>query len=77
MDWSDRLPELMERLGDAGLVFLVKMDGEREHKRWTVVVTGKPLTERPIRVDGNTLQYCLKHALQALRAAIPTLPDLD
>lgn len=75
MTAAERVPEVLEALGDLGLVGLVKFDGERQHKRWTVVITGQPLAESLVRVDGNTLDYCLDVALAAARAKLPSIPD--
>ncbi|MGC4805596.1 hypothetical protein [Micromonospora sp. DT233] len=65
------MPELLAHLGEMGLVGLVKIDGEREHKPWTVVITGQRLGESFIRFDGNSLDYCLRHAVAALRERFP------
>lgn len=76
VSWTDRVPVVMEYLGDRGLVCLVKMDGERQHKRWTVVITGKEIAEHPVRVDGNSLDYCFDSALKVLCRLMPGLDDL-
>ncbi|MGC4771631.1 hypothetical protein ACLQ25_22025 [Micromonospora sp. DT44] len=65
------MPELLEHLGEMGLVALVKIDGERERKPWTVVISGQRLDGASIRVDGNGLDYCLKHAVAALHDRFP------
>lgn len=52
------------------------MDGERRHKCGTVVVTGKAIAEHPVRVDGNSLDYCLGSVLKILRPLVPGLDDL-
>ncbi|MFC0504325.1 hypothetical protein [Micromonospora costi] len=77
MGWDERVPELLAHLGDLGLVGLVKIDGEREHKPWTVVISGQCLNGAAIRCDGNTLDYCLRHAVAALRERLPDELDLD
>jgi hypothetical protein len=74
---AERVPEILEALGERGLVSLVKFDGERQHKRWTVVISGQPLADSSVRVDGNTLGYCLDHALATVRAKLPTIPAFD
>ncbi|GAA1788267.1 hypothetical protein GCM10009682_07990 [Luedemannella flava] len=74
---ADRVADVLAALGDLGLVSLVKFDGEREHKRWTVVITGRPLADGGVRVDGNTLDYCLDRALAAARTKLPTIPQFD
>ncbi|MEU1889122.1 hypothetical protein ABZ491_27005 [Micromonospora rifamycinica] len=71
MGWDECLPELLAHLGEMGLVGLVKIDGEREHKPWTVVIAGERLDGASIRVDGNSLDYCLRHAIAALRERFP------
>ena len=48
------------------LVVLVKVDGERDQLPWTVVVTGRQLTQDAIRRDGPTLEACLAAALMEL-----------
>ncbi|MEV0881686.1 hypothetical protein AB0I85_28090 [Micromonospora echinofusca] len=53
------------------LVGLVKIDGEREHKPWTVVISGQRLDGALIRLDGNSLDHCLRHAVAALRERFP------
>ncbi|MEU4472923.1 hypothetical protein [Micromonospora sp. NPDC023888] len=60
-----------------GLVGLVKIDGEREHKPWTVVISGQRLDGASIRLDGNSLDYCLHHAVAALRPHFPGELPLD
>ncbi|NHO82257.1 hypothetical protein HA073_14595 [Micromonospora sp. CMU55-4] len=71
MRWDECVPELLEHLGEMGLVGLVKIDGERERKPWTVVISGQRLDGASIRVDGHSLDYCLKHAVAALRERFP------
>ncbi|MEU7843466.1 hypothetical protein AB0B39_21215 [Micromonospora sp. NPDC049114] len=66
------MPELLEQLGEMGLVGLVKIDGERERKPWTVVISGERLAGAAIRVDGHSLEYCLRHVVAALH-----VPGLD
>ncbi|MEO3769506.1 hypothetical protein [Micromonospora sp. B9E7] len=65
------MPELLAHLGEMGLVGLVKIDGERERKPWTVVISGQRLNGAAIRVDGNSLDYCLRHTIAALRERFP------
>ena len=71
MTWDECVPELLGHLGEMGLVGLVKIDGERERKPWTVVITGQRLQDAPIRVDGNSLEYCLRHAVAAHHERFP------
>ncbi|MDG4814692.1 hypothetical protein O7628_04085 [Micromonospora sp. WMMD956] len=65
------MPELLAHLGEMGLVGIVKIDGERERTPWTVVISGRRLDGASIRVDGNSLDYCLRHAITALRERFP------
>ncbi|MEU6023643.1 hypothetical protein [Micromonospora sp. NPDC047134] len=51
MRWNECVPELLEHLGKMGLVGLVKIDGEREHKPWTVVISGQ---RSMVRRSGST-----------------------
>ncbi|MCG5465555.1 hypothetical protein MED01_003839 [Micromonospora sp. MED01] len=67
------MPELLEHLGEMGLVGLVKIDGERERKPWTVVISGQRLDGAVIRVDGHSLEYCLRHAVASLHERFPDL----
>ncbi|WP_422751634.1 hypothetical protein [Micromonospora sp. WMMD1219] len=62
---------MLARLGEMGLVGLVKIDGERERKPWTVVISGQRLGGASIRVDGHSLDYCLKYAVAALDERFP------
>ncbi|RKN34774.1 hypothetical protein D7044_08200 [Micromonospora musae] len=71
MRWDECVPELLEHLGEMGLVGLVKIDGERERKPWTVVISGQRLDGAAIRVDGHSLDYCLRHAVAALHDRFP------
>ncbi|MET8040239.1 hypothetical protein ABZU25_05145 [Micromonospora sp. NPDC005215] len=77
MGWDERMPELLAHLGDMGLIGLVKVDGEREHKPWTVVISGQRFDGASIRVDGNSLEYCLSHAVDALGQRFPGELALD
>ncbi len=77
MDLANRMPEVMASLGDLGLVCLVKIDGERDHHQWTVVISGELLAERFVRVDGHSLEYCLAESLSSLRELLPTIPAFD
>ena len=67
----------MTALGELGLTCIVKVDGEREHKQWTVVVSGAPLAESLVRIDGDGLEYCLAKALEKLRVIRPATPAFD
>ncbi|GHJ14068.1 hypothetical protein TPA0908_20630 [Micromonospora sp. AKA38] len=77
MRWDECVPELLEHLGEMGLVGLVKIDGEWERKPWTVVISGQRLDGAAIRVDGQSLDYCLKHAVAALHKRFPDEPALS
>jgi hypothetical protein len=71
---ADRAPEIMTALGELGLACIVKVDGERRHGQWTVVISGAPLAESFVRIDGNGLEYCLT---KALRDILPATPAFD
>ncbi|ABP55786.1 hypothetical protein [Salinispora tropica] len=71
MSWGECVPELLEHLGEMGLVGLVKIDGEREREPWTVVISGQRLDGVSIRVDGHSLEYCLRHVVTALHERFP------
>ncbi|MDW5322873.1 hypothetical protein [Plantactinospora sp. KLBMP9567] len=71
MGWDERVPELLTRLGELGLVGIVKIDGEREHKPWTVVISGQRLDGASIRCDGNSLDHCLRHVVARLHERFP------
>ncbi|TDC42794.1 hypothetical protein [Micromonospora sp. KC213] len=77
MGWDERVPELLARLGELGLVGIVKIDGERDHKPWTVVISGQRLGGASIRCDGNSLDYCLRSAVAALCERYPDELVLD
>ncbi|MEV1332655.1 hypothetical protein AB0J20_24125 [Micromonospora costi] len=69
-----REPELWVQLGDNDLLGIVKMDGEGERGRWTVLVSGKPLGEDPVRWDGDDLDAGLSRVTAKLRERVPGLP---
>lgn len=71
MGWDERAPELMAHLGELGMIGIVKIDGEREHKPWTVVISGQRLGEASIRCDGNSLDYCLRYGSGRSSRALP------
>jgi len=73
MGWDERVPELLARLGELGMVGIVKIDGERKHKPWTVVISGPQLGGGSIRCDGNSLDYCLRNAVAVLHERCPEL----
>ncbi len=75
MGWDDCLPELLIQLGDRGMVATVKMDGERERRRWTVLVSGKPLGGELVRWDGDDLDAGLSQVVAALKKHVPELLD--
>ncbi|MEU1687083.1 hypothetical protein [Micromonospora sp. NPDC005707] len=70
-----REPELLVQSGDHGLVAIVKMDGERERGRWTVLVSGNPLGEELVRWDGDDLDAGLSRVMAKLRERVPGLLD--
>ncbi|SCG45769.1 hypothetical protein [Micromonospora humi] len=71
MTWDECVPELLEHLGEMGLVAMVKIDGERERKPWTVVVSGQRLPGQAIRVDGHSLEDCLRRLVATLHERFP------
>ncbi|GAA3752667.1 hypothetical protein GCM10022225_41540 [Plantactinospora mayteni] len=71
MGWDERVPELLTRLGELGLVGAIKIDGERAYKPWTVVISGQQLGGASIRYDGDSLDHCLRDAVAALRERYP------
>ncbi|MGW4499328.1 hypothetical protein ACWENR_12050 [Micromonospora sp. NPDC004336] len=71
--WSE--PQLVVQPGDHGLVAIVKMDGERERGRWTVLVSGKPLGGELVRWDGDDLDAGLSRVMAKLRERVPGLLD--
>lgn len=80
MGWDECLTELLVQLGDRGLVAIVKMDGERQRGRWTVLVSGKPLGAEPgqwepVRWDGDDLDAGLSSVLSTLNERVPGLLD--
>ncbi|MEV4496299.1 hypothetical protein AB0J84_11405 [Micromonospora arborensis] len=75
MGWDECLAELLVQLGDRGLVATVKMDGERERGRWTVLVSGKPLGGELVRWDGNDLDAGLSRVIGQLQERFPELLD--
>ncbi|MEV1333929.1 hypothetical protein AB0J20_30635 [Micromonospora costi] len=75
MGLDECLTELLVQLGDHGLVAIVKMDGERERGRWTVLVSGKPLGGELVRWDGDDLDAGLSRVMAKLRERVPGLLD--
>ncbi|SCE87012.1 hypothetical protein GA0074695_1755 [Micromonospora viridifaciens] len=75
MGWDECLTELLVQLGDHDLVAMVKMDGERERGRWTVLVSGKPLDGEFVRWDGDDLDAGLSLVLTKLQERVPGLLD--
>ncbi|WP_074319383.1 hypothetical protein [Micromonospora cremea] len=75
MGLDECLAELLVQLGDRGLVAVVKMDGERQRGRWTVLVSGKPLGGELVRWDGDDLDAGLSGLMAALRERVPGLFD--
>ncbi|WP_345624989.1 hypothetical protein [Rugosimonospora acidiphila] len=55
----------------------MKVDGEREHLPWTVVISGRALGEGAIRFDGPSLDYCVAHSLAELRRRMPAVDLLS
>ncbi|WP_412540016.1 hypothetical protein R8Z50_29965 [Longispora sp. K20-0274] len=75
MNWSGRLPELMEHLGRLGVTFIVKFDGERllaGGGPWTVLASGGPLAvaDGPVRCDGRDLERCLSTVVAGIRSRL-------
>jgi hypothetical protein len=66
----------MGRLGDLGYVCLVKVDGEREHHVWTVLISGGALASAYVRSEGHSVDYCMTDTLAKLRIQVPDLPSL-
>ncbi|MEW2473134.1 hypothetical protein AB0875_05010 [Micromonospora gifhornensis] len=75
MGWDECLAELLIQLGDHGLVAMVKMDGERQRGRWTVLVSGSPLGGEFVRWDGDDLNAGLSRVLAELQERVPGLLD--
>ncbi|MFI5490676.1 hypothetical protein [Micromonospora echinaurantiaca] len=75
MGLDERLTELLVQLGDHGLVAIVKMDGERQRGRWTVLVSGKPLGGELVRWDGDDLAAGLSWVMATLQEQVPGLLD--
>ncbi|MEQ4300421.1 hypothetical protein ABNF97_03330 [Plantactinospora sp. B6F1] len=71
MRWDERVPELLTCFGELGLVGIIKVDGERAHKPWTVVTSGQQLGGASIRYDGSSLDDCLRNAVAALHERYP------
>lgn len=55
---------LLERIADQGSVTVVKIDGEREREKFTVLVTGGPFASEPFRTDGDDLAALLDQAIE-------------
>jgi hypothetical protein len=53
------------------------VDGEREDEQWTVVISGVSLGEGFVRMDGDSLDYCLTKPLTSLHEMLPELPASD
>ena len=67
-DWTgcDPVWSVLERIGDEGATFLVKIDGGRgpqDNGRYTVVVKGGPLKETFFRTDCRVLEEGLAAAI--------------
>ncbi|WP_446217360.1 hypothetical protein [Micromonospora sp. IBHARD004] len=75
MGLDECLTELLVQLGDRGLVAIVKMDGERQRGRWTVLVSGKPLGKELVRWDGDDLAAGLSRVVTTLQERVPGLLD--
>ncbi|MEV6694961.1 hypothetical protein AB0M35_26140 [Micromonospora sp. NPDC051196] len=61
--------------GDRDLLAVVRMDGDRERERWTVLVSGKPLGEKLVRWEGDDLDAGLSRVMAMLREQVPGLLD--
>ncbi|WP_346120726.1 hypothetical protein [Micromonospora coerulea] len=75
MGLDECLTELLVQLGDRGLVAIVKMDGERQRGRWTVLVSGRPLGGDVVRWDGDDLDAGLSRVMAKLQERGPGLLD--
>lgn len=75
MRWDECLTDLLARLGEHGLVVIVKMDGERERGRWTLLMSGKPLGGELVRWDGDDLNAGLSRTMATLQERLPDLLD--
>ncbi|MFD0783399.1 hypothetical protein ACFQZ8_05615 [Micromonospora azadirachtae] len=75
MGLDECLTELLVQLGNHGLVAMVKMDGERQRSRWTVLVSGNPLGEKFVRWDGDDLAAGLSRVMAQLQELLPGLLD--
>ncbi|MFC8619747.1 hypothetical protein ACFT9M_25520 [Micromonospora purpureochromogenes] len=54
---------------------MVKMDGERQRGRWTVLVSGSPLGGDFVRWDGDDLNAGLSRVVAQLQERLPGLLD--
>jgi hypothetical protein len=63
--WNAALPLLQEldQLSNEGVTAIVKIDGERENQKYTVVLSGGQLGERFFRQDGDVLPPLLALAV--------------
>ena len=55
---------VLERVADQGSVTVVKIDGEREREKFTVLVTGGAFASEPFRADGDDLAALLDQAIE-------------
>ncbi len=64
-------------LAEQGVTAILKADGERMRegvRPWTFVASGGPLSGRPLRIDEDSVDRCLEHALSRLRAMGLSVP---
>lgn len=73
MVWAERTGELLDHLRAAGLVAIVKADGERDKSPWTVLITGPLLGDDYVRAETSSLEAALSHSVAELRRRVPAL----
>ncbi|MFN9246826.1 MAG: hypothetical protein ACK56J_11835 [Planctomycetota bacterium] len=67
-DWRglDSVLALIDMIRGDGAVFLLKFDGQRtddDSGQFTVVVSGGPIEDHPIRIDARTLEDALAYGI--------------
>ncbi|PQO46758.1 hypothetical protein [Blastopirellula marina] len=57
-DWTgcDAVWPILERIRSEGAVVVIKLDGERRSRKYTVVISGEPLGEDFFRTDTASLE---------------------
>ncbi|AWS43656.1 hypothetical protein [Streptosporangium sp. 'caverna'] len=71
---------ILGALAEQGVMAILKADGERMLKGarpWTFVASGGPLSEHPVRIDEDSVERCLEHALPRLRVLSAAPPDRE